>query len=179
MDAQLAEVGRRGGLAILNHPYSDNESLEWHTKLFRGHSAESLVGLELAGDEASEIDFSIALWDQLLGALMPRRPIWDFGAYDGTYPKLVSIAVDRDAGEVSIDASGYDEILWISQPSSSGPKPDAAAPWPAGTVVQRGPLLDYSKADATLRYVRAEIVRRSGDGAIRLFLNPFALMRPR
>ena len=236
MSEQLLEVARRGGLASLNHPYSIKKSLEWYAKLYREHSADSLVGLELAGDQAKDVSYSMALWDQLLGQLMPSRPIWGLGtsdmhllamtrfgftvflldelttesvkeamrngqfysvvqprmlnlsrdrgevrdgraAYEGTYPELRSIAVDRDAGEISIDATGYDEILWISRPSSSEPNADAGAtaPWPAGEVVQRGPVFVYSRSDAMWSYVRVELVRHTDDGPIRLLLNPFAL----
>jgi len=81
-------------------------------------------------------------------------------AYDRTYPELRSIVVDRSAHKISIDAGGYDEIVWIS-----------------GEVVQRGPVFDFSSRDSTLPYVRAELIRHTDDGPIRLVLNPFALTR--
>jgi hypothetical protein len=233
MNEQLHEVARRRGLASLNHPFRVNESLEWYLTFYREHSAEYLVGLELAADRAVDVDYSVGLWDQLLGHLMPSRPIWGFGTsdthllvrtrfaftvflldelttesvkeamrsgrfysvigprfvnlsrdrgpgyggqttYDGTYPELRSIAVDRDAGEISIDAAGYDEIVWISQRASSEPRSDDVGPWPPGEVVQRGPVFNYSDSDAP--YVRAELLRYTDDGPIRLFINPFALI---
>jgi hypothetical protein len=233
---QLREVARRGGLAFLNHPHTGKESLEWYTQLFREHSADYLVGLELAADDAPNVDYNVALWDQLLGELMPSRPIWGFGtsdmhvlaqtrfsftvllldeltteqakeamrsgqfysvvspkmlnfsrdrgqpddrqtAYDGTYPELRSIVVNRDAGEISIDAAGYDEIVWISRPSSGAPQANGAAPRVQGEIVQRGPTFRYADSEATLPYVRAELVRRTDDGPIRLMINPFALAR--
>ncbi len=97
-------------------------------------------------------------------------------AYRGTYPQLRSISVDRDAGKITIDASGYDKIVWISRPARHDP--NANAPWPPAEIVQRGPVFDYSGSTARLRYVRAEIIRQTDDGPIRLFLNPFGLDHP-
>ncbi len=235
-DEELLEVARRGGLTVLNHPFTDNRPLEWYADLYRRHSADSFVGLELAADRPADVAYSVALWDQLLGELMPARPIWGFGtsdmhllvttrfaftvfvldglttekvkdamrrgqfysvvgtkelnfsrsrgqtydaptAYDGTYPALRSIVVDRDAGRISIDATGYDEIVWIAKPLASGPSANSSTPWPAGEVVQRGPVFDYAASDTKSPYVRAEVIRHTDDGPIRLFINPFALRR--
>jgi hypothetical protein len=233
LDEELLEVAARGGLAVLNHP-DTGQPREWFVKLYRGHSAESLVGLEIAADEAATIDSYVDLWDQLLGELMPARPIWGFAtsdmhllaktrfaftvlllneltsaavkeamrrgqfysvvqprtlnlsrdrglayagqaAYDGMYPELRSITVDPVAQNIAIDGAGYDEIVWISRPPSA-PSLDAAAPSPAGEVVHRGPVFDFSERDP-LPYVRAELVRHTDDGPIRLLLNPVALTR--
>jgi len=97
-------------------------------------------------------------------------------AYDGTYPQLRSIVVDRDAQKISIDARGYDEIVWISRPSSER-NAGASTQWPSGEVVQRGPVFDFSDRDSTLPYIRAELIRHTDDGPIRLLINPFALTR--
>jgi hypothetical protein len=235
LDEELLEVARRGGLAVLNHP-DTRQPPEWFAKLYRDHSAQSFVGVEIAADEAATVDSYVTLWDQLLGELMPSRPIWGFGtsdmhllvqtrfaftvfvldeltpekvkeamqrgqfysvvqprmlnlsrdrglpyagqaAYDGTYPQLRSIVVDRGAQKISIDARGYDEIVWISRPPSSERNAGAVTPWPSGEVVQRGPVFDFSDRDSTLPYVRAELIRHTDDGPIRLFINPFALTR--
>ncbi len=218
LNEELREVARRGGLAVLNHP-DTKQSPEWFAKLYRGHSAESFIGLEIGADDQATVDSYVTLWDQLLGELMPSRAIWGFGtsdthllaktrfaftvflldeltaenvreamrrgqfysvvqprmlnlsrdrglayagraAYDGTYPELRSIVVDRDAQKISIDAAGYDEIVWIS-----------------GEVVQRGPVFDFSDRSSKLSYVRAELVRHTDDGPIRVLINPFAVTR--
>jgi hypothetical protein len=234
LNEELLEVARRGGLAVLNHP-DTRQPPEWFVKLFSEHPAESFVGVEIAADDATIVDSYVALWDRLLGELMPSRPIWGFGtsdmhiltktrfaftvfvldkltpnnvkeamragqfysvvgprtlnlsqergpthdgseAYDGTYPDLRSITVDREAGKISIDATGYDEIVWISQPVLRDS--NAGAPWPPGEIAQRGPVFKYADSNAALRYVRAEIIRRTDDGPIRLFVNPFGLAHP-
>jgi hypothetical protein len=231
-DEELVEVARRGGLAVLNHP-DTRQPPEWFARLYREHSADSFVGIEIAADDAATGDSYITLWDQLLGELMPSRPIWGFGtsdthilaktrfafivfllsalttdgvkdamrrgqfysvvqprmlnlsrdrgvpfagraAYDGAYPELHSIVVDRGARRISIDAAGYDEIVWIS---SSGRNARAGAPWRSGEVVERGPVFNYS-GGYSISYVRAEVIRHTGDGPVRLLLSPFALTRP-
>jgi hypothetical protein len=230
VDEELLEVARRGGLAVLNHP-DTRQPPEWFAKLYREHPAESFVGIEIASDDPAAADSYVTLWDQLLGELMPSRPIWGFGtsdthllartrfaftvfllrelttenvkeamrrgqfysvvqpkmlnlsrdrglafagleAYDGTYPELRSIVVDRDARRVTIEAAGYDEIVWISRRSS-----DERVCWAQGEVVQRGPVFDFSASDSTSPYVRAEVIRRTDDGPIRVLLNPFSLTR--
>jgi hypothetical protein len=98
-------------------------------------------------------------------------------AYDGTYPQLRSIVVDLGAQKISLDARGYDEIVWISRPPSSERNAGAAAPWPSAEVIQRGRVFDFSSRVSTLRYVRAELIRHTDDGPIRLLINPFALTR--
>ena len=86
-----------------------------------------------------------------------------------------SIVVDRESRRITIDAAGYDEIVWISRRTSRDKGAAADAPWPSGEVVQRGPVFDFSGRDSTLPYVRAEVIRHTDAGSVRLILNPFAL----
>ena len=235
VDKELLEVAKRGGLAVLNHP-DTSQPPEWFAKLYREHPAASFVGIEIASDDPSTADSFVKLWDQLLGELMPSRPIWGFGtsdvhtlmrmrfaftvfllhepttdsvkdamrrgqfysvvqprmlnlsrdrgvtfagraAYDGAYPELRSIVVDRDARKITIDASGYDEIVWISRRSARDKSAQSGAPWPSGEIVQRGPVFDFSSPNSTLAYVRAEVIRHADAGPVRLLLNPFAVTR--
>jgi hypothetical protein len=227
INEQFQEVARRGGLAFINHP--ESRFREWYYELYRDHSADHLVGMEIS----RAVDDATAMWDQLLADLMPSRPVWGFAtsdmhlftetqfaftvflldeltkedakeamqagrfysvvgpgmmdlreigraAYDGTYPALRSISVDRDAAEISIDAANYDEIVWITGRSTwrYTIDPETGVSWPAGEIVHRGPVFNYSNSEAALPYVRAELVRNSENGPIRLFLNPFGLTNP-
>jgi hypothetical protein len=226
----LHEVARRDGVAVINHP--EPRFNEWYRELYRYHSAEYLVGMELSRG----VDGATALWDQLLGELMPSRSVWGFATsdthflfrtsfaftvfllaeptmggvkesmqagrfyavtgprlvnlsrnrrqdlapraeYDGMYPELRSIVVNREDQEISIDAAGYDEIVWISKPESGRMSidPDRGVAWPPGQIVHRGPVFDYSNSEAGLPYVRAELIRHTAEGPVRVFLNPFAL----
>src|SRR6185369_9516618 len=81
IDEKLLEVARRGGLAVLNHP-DTKQPPEWFAKLYREHPADSFVGMEIASDDAAATDSYAVLWDQLLGELMPSRPIWGYGTSD-------------------------------------------------------------------------------------------------
>jgi hypothetical protein len=96
--------------------------------------------------------------------------------YDGTYPQVRSIVVDREARRITIDAAGYDEIVWIAR-STSDKGAQVGAPLPSGKVIQRGPVFDFSDRDSTSPYVRAEVIRHTDDGPVRLLLSPFALTR--
>jgi hypothetical protein len=236
IDEKLLEVARRGGLAVLNHPDMLRPT-EWFATLYRAHTAESFVGIEIASDDAAAADYYVKLWDQLLGELMPSRPIWGFGTsdvhtlmrmrfaftvfllheltmdgvkdamrrgqfysvvqpmvmvnlsrnrgipfggretYDGKYPELRSIVVNQNGRRITIDAVGYDEIVWISRRAARDKSAPADASWPSGEIVQRGPVFDFSTADSTLSYVRAEVIRHTDDGPVRLLINPFALTR--
>jgi hypothetical protein len=223
----LHEVARRRGLAFINHP--EPRFREWYRELYRYHSREHLVGLELSSD----VEQATVLWDQLLSDLMPSRTVWGFAtsdvhflvqtrfaftvflldepttdgvkeamqagrfyavvgpgmmdirkagraAYEGTYPELRSISVDADAGQISIEATGYDEIVWISKPASGRMSidPQRGVAWPPGQIVQRGPVFDYASAEAEAPYVRAELRRNTENGPVRVLLNPFALPPP-
>jgi hypothetical protein len=101
-------------------------------------------------------------------------------AYDGTYPELRSISVDRDSAEISIDAANYDEIVWISGTSTwrYTLDPETGVSWPPGEIVHRGAVFRYSGSDPVRSYVRAELIRRTENGPIRLFLSPFSLVDP-
>ena len=98
--------------------------------------------------------------------------------YDATYPELRSVFIDRENAQISIDAAGYDEIVWITKPASStpSPDPDTTWQWPSGETIQRGAVFDYSQTDDASLYVRAELIRITEEGPIKLFLNPFGFI---
>ncbi len=76
IDEQTRAAAGQRGLMVLNHP--EGRLKEWYYELFRSHSADYLIGMELsrsAGEAA-------ALWDQLLADLMPARPVWGFANSD-------------------------------------------------------------------------------------------------
>lgn len=221
---QFNEVGRRGGLAVINHP--EARFKEWYHELLRDHSADYLVGIEISRD----VDYATAVWDQLLGDLMPSRPVWGFATsdmhafmqtpfaftvflldelttdavkdamqtgqfysvvgpgtmdlretgrapYEGTYPELRSISMDESTGEIAIEAANYDEIVWIAGTPTwrFTLDPRRGVTWPSGEIVHRGATFRYADSERALPYVRAEILRHSANGPIRVFLNPFAL----
>jgi hypothetical protein len=53
-DEQLEEVGKRGGVAFLDHPgiladWWTRKPLEWYVERYRNHPVDYLVGMELSG----------------------------------------------------------------------------------------------------------------------------------
>lgn len=88
--------------------------------------------------------------------------------------------MNRDAAEIVIDAANYDEIVWISGRGEWRYEidPETGVRWPPSEVIQRGPVFDYAEMERSLSYVRAEVIRHSDDGPIRLITNPFALAQP-
>jgi len=88
-DDQLAAIRDKGGLAVLNHPgipetnaWWQRKPLDWYVERYRKHSADCLIGLEMANNVPKEYAYDEGLWDQLLARFMPRRPIWGFGNDD-------------------------------------------------------------------------------------------------
>ncbi len=88
-DDQLLAIRDKGGLAVLNHPgipnvhaWWERKPLSWYVDRYQKHSAECLIGLEMANNEPSQYPYDEGLWDQLLARFMPRRPIWGFGNDD-------------------------------------------------------------------------------------------------
>jgi hypothetical protein len=90
---------------------------------------------------------------------------------------LRSIVIERDSRRITINATGYDEIVWISRRSPRDENAPTGAQRPSGEVVQRGPVFDFSGRDSALTYVRAEVIRHTDNGPVRLLLNPFGLTR--
>ena len=80
-DESLERIGEKGGLAIFFHPgrYHGTEDWHWYLPYFRQYP--HLVGLEVynMGDRYPQ---DRELWDNILSALMPDRPVWGFSNDD-------------------------------------------------------------------------------------------------
>jgi hypothetical protein len=92
-DPLVGEIAARGGLAVLNHPERywnpgpggevPAETRDAYVALLKKHPA--LLGIEVYNrNEKSQHD--VALWDAVLGAAMPDRPVWGF-ANDDTHER--------------------------------------------------------------------------------------------
>ena len=96
-----------------------------------------------------------------------------------TFPEIKEIIVDEDSGTITIHASGYDQIKWISAPQSLEPLKDyktSESPWPLGQVVHVGKTLDIKSNSKLRNYVRAEIIVKEGDHMNRILTNPFGII---
>ena len=93
------------------------------------------------------------------------------------FPTIKSIAVDQAKGTITINANNYDEIRWITSPSSLEPTGDyktSNAPFPMGKVVGNQAVIDCG-SEKIKKYVRAELIRKEGTYIHRAFTNPFGV----
>ncbi len=97
----------------------------------------------------------------------------------GLFPAISGIAIDEAKGTITITASNYDNIRWISAPASTEPVADyvtSDAPWPGGTVVHEGEVLQYRTTAGIKKYVRAELLKVDQGHTYRVFTNPFGII---
>jgi len=73
--AALEEIGDRGGLAVMFHPgrYRHLRTPEWYMDLYRDFP--HLVGMEVF-NQNDRYPGDRAIYDAVLGGLMPDRPVW-------------------------------------------------------------------------------------------------------
>ncbi len=97
---------------------------------------------------------------------------------DQPFPLINAIHVDEEAGVITVDASNYDSIKWISAPESLEPIADyntSHEPWPLGTVVHEGTMLNYQETPNINKYLRIELHREADGELFRTFTNPIGL----
>lgn len=98
LDEQLSGVARRGGLAVMNHPAYHwtkktplpaelpESTVQNYISLYTRHT--SLVAIEVINSyelllaNPSHLLYDRQLWDRILDALMPGRPVWGLAADD-------------------------------------------------------------------------------------------------
>ena len=104
--------------------------------------------------------------------LRERRPAEEL------FPLIEAIEVDNEAGTITVHASNYDTIQWISAPESLEPVADhqeSTEPWPLGRVVHEGESINFRDTPHVDRYLRIELHRADGEEMFRTFTNPFGL----
>lgn len=97
------------------------------------------------------------------------------------FPVIEEIEIDTDAGTITIHASNYDVVKWISAPESLEPADDyltSNQPWPAGQVIHDEATLNYLETPNLRNYVRVELHRIDGDHIHRTFTNPIGIVTP-
>jgi hypothetical protein len=95
-------------------------------------------------------------------------------------PSIHDIAIDASKGIVSITASNYDEIHWISlQADTLRGDYDRGnnERTPFGRIIGRGDSIELPLNDILGPYIRAEIINTAEDEEYRLFLNPFSISK--
>ncbi len=104
--------------------------------------------------------------------LRERRPAGEL------FPRIEAIEIDEEAGTITVQASNYESIQWISAPESLEPVADyetSNAPWPLGRVVHEGETINYRDTPHIDSYLRIELHREEGGELYRAFTNPFGL----
>ena len=104
--------------------------------------------------------------------LREREPV------EKLFPRIEAIRVDEQAGTITVQASNYDTIKWISAPESLEAQEDyqtSPEPWPLGRVVHEGDTVNYRETPNIDRYLRIELHRQDGEELFRTFTNPFGL----
>jgi hypothetical protein len=94
------------------------------------------------------------------------------------FPEIASIDHSQKTGTITVSATGYDTIQWISSPPSLVPTEDyrtSDSPWPLGQVVHTGSTLNYRTTPNIKHYVRAELLKKDGEHIHRTFTNPFGI----
>lgn len=96
----------------------------------------------------------------------------------GEFPTVESMEFDDDKGTITINASKYDTIKWISAPRARQAAEDPTTHsqiWQGGEVVHIGKTLNYRQTPNIRNYVRAEIQRTEEGNTYRTFTNAFGM----
>ncbi len=80
----IEEIGRRGGLAVFNHPGRYEKTVEWYVDMFRRY--DHLIGLEIY-NKKDKYPGDRKTWDALLTELLPERSVWGFANDDMHEPE--------------------------------------------------------------------------------------------
>ncbi len=78
-DSSFAAIGAKNGLVIINHPGRYQHNAQWYIDFYRmyGH----LKGMEIYNN-GDRYPGDRQLWDSVLVALLPSRPVWAFSNDD-------------------------------------------------------------------------------------------------
>ncbi|WP_018526976.1 PHP domain-containing protein [Alkalispirochaeta alkalica] len=193
----LHQIGQRRGAAVLFHPGRYSLPLEWYYDLFLDYP--HLLGLEVI-NRNNRYPRDVYLWDALLSALMPERPLWGFASDDShrlghigyafsvfpleeATPRRVRAAMEGGAFYFSHAGRGrkapvITEIIHDPREGVITIVPDEehlSLRWISlGREIHRGETLRYRETPGIGRYVRAELRRPGGEGVT--FTNPFAVL---
>ena len=79
VDSALVPIAAKNGLVIINHPGRYTQNARWYSNLYRKYN--HLIGMEIYnnGDRYTN---DRHLWDSVLVALAPVRPVWAYSNDD-------------------------------------------------------------------------------------------------
>ena len=100
VEQTLSEIGIQGGLAVINHPGRywsldgqgniPESTLQKYLTWYTDYPGDLLVGMEVF-NSINRHPNDILLYDALLSALMPERPIWIFANDDMHYINVLNL----------------------------------------------------------------------------------------
>lgn len=193
----LKAIGELGGLAVFFHPGQYRKPAAWYLPFYRDHP--HLLGMEVF-NAGNRFPGDRALWDEILAALMPERPVWGFSNDDMHYLFQLGFNYNtlmlprRDAAAVrTAMEQGAFFFSRVTVPGRAAPRVTAISidteaglvrleavncervHWISeGRLVHEGPVLPYREVAGLGAYFRAEL-RGSGGETL---TNPFGVAHP-
>jgi len=98
------------------------------------------------------------------------------------FPAIEQIEVNQDAGTITVKASNYDKIKWITAPETLETLEDfniSNQPWASGQIIHDGTVFNYRNNPNLNKYVRIELHRHDGEHVHRTFANPIGITTSR
>lgn len=187
-------IGEKDGLAVFFHPGRYDYPAQWYVEFYQRF--DHVVGLEVV-NQRDRYPQDRALWDTILSAMMPQRPVWgfsnddfhrmrDFGHAYNVFPlaefseHALRTAMENGSFYFSNGAAApvIDEVIVDNEAGMitvAGRKHDTITWISEGRHVQRGSTLAYRETPAIRSYLRAEL---HGPGGI-TYTNPFTVLETR
>jgi hypothetical protein len=69
----IKEIGRRGGIAVFNHPGRYERTVEWYVDMYQRYN--HLIGLEIY-NKRDRYPGDRQKWDAILSEVLPERSVW-------------------------------------------------------------------------------------------------------
>lgn len=200
-DSAYCAISAKNGLMIMNHPGRYNHTALWHTNLYRKYN--QLVGMEIFNN-GDRYTHDRQLWDSVLVALAPVRPVWAYSNDDMhsekslgrnwnifVLPELteewVRKGIEEGRSFYVYSPEGHKnqvmtKILSIQVNHKKGSIRIMASGqdsirWISnGKIVQKGRLLNLKDCPEPPAYIRAEIF---GPGGFIMGTQPFLVQKER
>lgn len=194
------EIESLGGLSQFNHPGRNHEPASWYCDVFK--KFPSLFALEVY-NQGDRYPNDRVLWDSILTALMPNRPVWGtsnddmhssahigrnwqvvFTPHSSLTSSKVYVALQKGHFYSCYDPFGAgDNAVPIDSIKANRTSikvyakcPDSAIHWISnGKEVAIGPTVFVTDSHINGNYIRAEIY---GNEEARTLTQPFGLLTP-
>ncbi|MFO7978209.1 MAG: hypothetical protein R6U64_06070 [Bacteroidales bacterium] len=198
-EESIGAVKQKDGIIMLYHPGRYDMTLQWYVDTYNNN--DHVFGMEIY-NQGDRYPGDRRLWDAVLTATMPARPVWGYSnddmhgashlgrnwnvlilpelTHEATrkgleqglsyyiyspeghdakgIPVIENIEVNSNEGTISIAATNYKRVIWISK----------------GQVIHEGTTIDLDELPQAGNYVRAEL---HGAGRVIAGTQPFGISR--